>query len=82
MVEFTSIHASPLLEEIFACNILTKEFFPASLIPLAREEYGKILIGIMQFNRGDAEELQVDSEAKQRCRSAWAGFFTFGKYYL
>ena len=37
----------PTLHEIFLCNSLTKEYLPASLLPLAREEYGKVIARVL-----------------------------------
>ena len=72
----------PTLSEIFLCNVLTKEHLPASLLPLAREEYGKVVARVLQHNRRDAWELAADNELKQKARRAWIEFFMFGKCVL
>ena len=45
-------HRLPTLEDIFLCNVLSKEHLPASLLPLAREEYGKVIARAFQYNVG------------------------------
>ena len=60
----------PTLSEIYLCNVLTKEYLPASLLPLAREEYGKVVARVLQHNRRDAWELAADNELKQKARRA------------
>ena len=37
----------PTLSEIFLCNVLAKEYLPAWLLPLAREEYGKLIAQVI-----------------------------------
>ena len=37
----------PILSEIFLCNVLTKEYLSASLLLLAREEYGKLIAPVI-----------------------------------
>ena len=51
------------LHEIFLCNVLTKEYLPASLLPLAREEYGKVIARVLQYNRADAWNTDMDTDA-------------------
>ena len=50
----------PTLQDVFLCNVLTKEFLPLSLVPLIREEYGKLLSRVVQTNRSDAWDTQSD----------------------
>ena len=60
----------PALHEIFLCNVLTKEYFPASLFSLAREEYGKVIARVLQHNRADAWNTDMDTDAHQKARRA------------
>lgn len=82
LVEVLSRHQRLQMIEIFLCNVLTKEHLPASLLPLAREEYGKVVARVLQHNRRDAWELAADNELKQKARRAWIEFFMFGKCVL
>ena len=77
----TDMHL-PALHEIFLCNVLTKEYLPASLLPLAREEYGKIIARVLQYNRADAWNTVIDTDAQRKARRAWLEFFMFGKCVL
>ena len=70
----------PALHEIFLCNVLTKEYFAASLLPLAGEEYGKVIARVLQYNRADAWNTDMDTDAHQKARRAWLELFMFGKY--
>ena len=72
----------PALHEIFLCNVLTKEYLPASLLPLAREEYGKVIARVLQYNRADAWNTDMDTDAHRKARRAWLEFFMFGKCVL
>ena len=54
----------PTLQDVFLCNVLTKEFLPLSLVPLIREEYGKLLSRVVQTNRSDAWDTQSDCVEK------------------
>eukprot|EP00439_Symbiodinium_sp_Y106_P026813 s1641_g3.t1 len=72
----------PALHEIFLCNVLTKEYLPASLLPLARQEYGKVIARVLQYNRADAWNTDMDTDAHQKARRAWLEFFMFGKCVL
>ena len=81
-IESGSEYPWPTLEEIFRCNVLTKEFLPASLLPLAREEYGKLLAQVIRTNRSDAWEMDSDTVAKKQARLACLQLFIFGKSVL
>ena len=72
----------PALHEISLCNVLTKEYLPASLLPLAREEYGKVIARVLQYNRADAWNTDMDTDAHRKARRAWLEFFMFGKCVL
>ena len=72
----------PALHKIFLCNVLTKEYLPASLLPLAREEYGKVIARVLQYNRADAWNTDMDTDAHRKARRAWLEFFMFGKCVL
>ena len=67
----------PILSEIFLYDDLTRECLPASLIPLARAEYGKIFSRVIQHNCADAWDTSHDIEVKQRARRAWVEFSIF-----
>eukprot|EP00439_Symbiodinium_sp_Y106_P062715 s1493_g9.t1 len=58
------------------------EYLPASLLPLAREEYGKVIARVLQCNRADAWNTDMDTDAHRKARRAWLEFFMFGKCVL
>ena len=47
--------------------------------PLPAKNTARYSPALYSSTRNDAWDLQVDSEAKQRCRRAWVEFFMFGK---
>ena len=71
----------PELREIFSCNVLTKKTCLLRL-PLAREAHGKVIARVLQKNRADAWNSDIDTDAHQKPRKAWLEFFLFGNCVL
>ena len=81
----------PTLNDIFCVPVRTKEHVPTALLPLAQEEYGKLVGAVLQKNRADAWDHlppaeggrgAPDIEAMQAARRAWIEFFLFPKCLL
>ena len=85
----------PDLKEIICTPIRTKEFLPMSLVPLAREEYGKLVADVLRASRPDAwsplEDPEnplgdgiggADSQAHRAARRAWLPLLMFPKCVL
>ena len=80
----------PNMQEIFTARIATREWLPESLLQMARNEYTKLLMDVIQYNVEDAfddtglitDPNFVDSPTKQRCRRAWIELQMFPKTVL
>ena len=55
-VGYVDAHDLSSLDDIFKQVVHTKESFPKSLLPIAKEEYGKCLSRVLQYAREDAWE--------------------------
>jgi hypothetical protein len=77
----------PSLHEIWTTPIRTKEHLPSALLPLAREEFGKLLAEVARTNRSDAWEAsdgwRGDLDGPRRkARDAWIHLLMFPKVVL
>ncbi len=72
----------PSLDEIFMKECGTREFLGEGLLQLAEREFGQCLARVVQFNRIDAWDHEVDGQdtpERSRARRAWLELFMFHK---
>ena len=78
----------PDMNEIFSTRAATREWFPNSLLPMLREEYGKLIANVLEYSDLDAfgnenqDQTWTDSPAKKRARKSWLELCMFPKAVL
>ncbi len=72
----------PSLDDIFAKDVFTQEFLGEGLVGLAGREFTACVARVLQYNRADAWDHEVDGQdtpERGRARRAWLEMFMFHK---